>query len=107
MRRGGDTPEPQTLVAVHMANEMSPMVFGRLESDKLILACQNETEAYLAMGQGQIISGSVDITNPTYINTLTSKVQSQYPAITSLGYFLANYSVGDVISNWADYIIIT
>lgn len=94
-------------VAIHMANEMSPMVFGKLKGDTVSLACQNASEAYLAMGQGQIINGSVDITNPTDINTITSKIQSQYPDVTNLGSFLETYNVGDFVSDWEDYIIIT
>lgn len=90
-----------------MANDVSPMVFGKLEGDTVSLASQNASEAYIAMGQGQIVSGSVDITNPTYINTITSKVQSQYPDVTSIGSFLETYNVGDFVSNWEDYIIIT
>ena len=92
----------KTMVAIHMGGEQTPMIFGEISDDYLILDAKSETEAYLVDNNGQITNGKANInpiTKPDYI----AKVQNLYPNVIDITCQVKQYETGDAIKDWDKY----
>lgn len=97
----GDTPEPQTLIAIS-----SPNIFGRVENNQAIMTTADGSNCCIwTDGKVSVLSGPG--LNDALRDMIIQRCTDAGIQVTSVITETVQYEVGDNIENWNDYQIIS
>ena len=101
MRRGGDTPQPQTLIALNIQSTSPIYIFGTIENEILHLDVDENEASWLAHSEGDVVEpkGPGIAAKPYLMGLFNAKGIS----LTDIVANIVQYEVGQIVPNWSQY----